>query len=72
MIHNARFRFRMSMASLLGARTGLGHRSNERGANLVEYTLLLVLIVLVCIGAVTLLGEATNEPYSEFGSQLGS
>lgn len=33
-------------------------RGRERGANLVEYALLLALIVVVCIGAVQLFGSS--------------
>lgn len=72
MIHNAVFRLRLAATSVLGEGTGPVDRSSERGANLVEYVLLLALIVLVCIGAVTLLGGATGESYSELSSQLGS
>ncbi len=45
---------------------------NERGASLVEYALMLALIAMVCIGAVTALGNTTTEPYSELSSQLDS
>jgi Flp pilus assembly pilin Flp len=43
-----------------GAEPGGG----ERGAGLVEYALLISLIVLVCIAAVSLLGDATRLYYS--------
>ncbi len=46
-------------------------RSDQRGASLVEYALLLALIAAVCVGAVSLLGGSTSEPYSQLGSQLG-
>ncbi len=46
-------------------------RRGERGAGLVEYTMLLILIVVVCIAAITLLGNSTNSSYSEISSQLG-
>ncbi len=43
----------------------------ERGANLVEYALLLVLIAIVCISAVTMLGQAASRPFSNLsGSGL--
>lgn len=45
-------------------------RRNERGANLVEYALLVGLIAIVCVAAVGLLGSATEDPYSELGSGL--
>ena len=37
------------------------HAPDDRGATLVEYALLFALIVMVCIGAVTLLGSATSD-----------
>lgn len=61
-----------TLIRLWATTTGLDNRDAERGAGLVEYAMLIGLIVLVCIGAVALLGVATNEPYSELGSQLGS
>ena len=43
----------------------------ERGASLVEYALLLVVIAIVCISAVTMLGQATSRPFSNLsGSGL--
>ena len=44
---------------------------DERGAGLVEYALLLVLIVIVCVAAVGVIGQSTSEPYSELGSSIG-
>jgi Flp pilus assembly pilin Flp len=38
------------------------HRTwRERGAGLVEYSLLLALIALVCISAITMLGGSTED-----------
>ena len=42
----------------------------EDGASLVEYTLLVALIALVCIVAVTLLGTTTSHKFSQVGSSL--
>jgi pilus assembly protein Flp/PilA len=42
----------------------------DRGASLVEYALLLALIVVVCIGAVTAFGSATNGSVSRSGSLI--
>lgn len=42
----------------------------ERGASLVEYALLLVLIGILCIGAITLVGDTTNSKLSSSGSRL--
>jgi hypothetical protein len=39
-------------------------RDDDRGASLVEYALLLVLIAVVCVVGVTVLGETTNEGIS--------
>ncbi len=47
------------------------HAGSERGANLIEYALLLVLIALVAIGAVAALGNGTSSRYSNITSQLG-
>jgi pilus assembly protein Flp/PilA len=44
----------------------------DRGASLVEYALLLALIVVVCIGAVTAFGSATDGSISRSGSSLSS
>jgi pilus assembly protein Flp/PilA len=44
----------------------------DRGASLVEYALLLALIVVVCIGAVTAFGSATNASVSRSGSSISN
>lgn len=46
------------------------NRTDERGAGLVEYAMLIGLIVLVCVAAVGLLGGATETPYSEITSGI--
>jgi pilus assembly protein Flp/PilA len=43
---------------------------NERGAALVEYALLLALIALVCIVALTTLGDKTNSRYESITQRL--
>jgi pilus assembly protein Flp/PilA len=43
---------------------------NERGAALVEYALLLALIAVVCIIALTTLGNKANSKFESIGSQL--
>ncbi len=43
---------------------------NERGAALVEYALLLALIAVVCIIALTTLGEKGKEKFESIGQQL--
>lgn len=44
---------------------------DERGASLVEYALLVALIAIVCIAAVTALGESASSKFSEIDSGLG-
>jgi len=44
---------------------------SERGANLVEYVLLLAFIALVVIGIVKLLGDRVGQKYSDASSNLG-
>ena len=38
-------------------------RHEDRGATAVEYALMLALIAVVIVGAVTLLGQSTSEPF---------
>ena len=48
-----------------------GRISEERGATAVEYALMVALIAVVIILAVTFLGEAASEKFSEVGSAVG-
>lgn len=43
---------------------------DERGASLVEYALLVALIAVVCIVAVTVLGQNASTKLSEVGSAI--
>lgn len=43
---------------------------DERGASLVEYALLLALIAVVCIAAITLIGNNASDKLSSSGSTL--
>ena len=43
---------------------------SERGAALVEYALLLALIAVVCIVALTTLGEKGNSKFESISSKL--
>jgi pilus assembly protein Flp/PilA len=43
---------------------------NERAATLVEYALLVALIAVVCVAAVTTLGEAASENFSSISDSL--
>ena len=42
----------------------------DRGASLVEYALLVALIAVVCIVAITFLGDTASEKFSNVGSSL--
>ncbi len=44
--------------------------SDERGAALVEYALLVALIAVVCILAITFLGDRRESKFNEIGSEL--
>lgn len=44
--------------------------TDDRGASLVEYALLIALIALVCVLAVTFLGTTTSDEYNENTSSL--
>jgi len=46
--------------------------ASERGASIVEYSLLIALIAVVCISAVTFLGDQTADSYSQLGRSLGN
>ena len=48
------------------------HISSERGASLVEYALLLALIAVVCIVAVTTLGQTASTKFSTVGASLAN
>ena len=54
------------VASYFRARFG----RTERGASLVEYVLLVSLIAVVCIGAISFLGNSANTQFSDVGSEL--
>ena len=45
---------------------------NETGASLVEYALLLALIAVVCIAAITLIGDKAKSSFSSTGSALST
>ena len=46
--------------------------SDETGASLVEYALLVALIAVVCIAAITLLGNSAATKFSEVGDSIGA
>jgi pilus assembly protein Flp/PilA len=43
---------------------------HERGAAMVEYSLLIALIAVVAIAAITLLGEQVSTEFSEIDSKI--
>ena len=43
---------------------------NKKGAAMVEYALLVALIAVVCIAAVTALGQSASEKFSEIDGNL--
>jgi len=43
----------------------------ERGASMVEYALLLALIAVVCIAAVTLLGQQASDKFGDVSDSVG-
>jgi len=45
---------------------------DERGASLVEYALLVALIAVVCIAAITLLGNNASTKFSQVGGSIGA
>ena len=45
--------------------------SDERGAAMVEYGLLLALIAVIAIAALTLLGGQVSDKYSSISSDVG-
>ena len=53
-------------ATYLRARFG----DDERGASLVEYALLVALIAVVCIVAVTFLGDSADSKFKKIGSSI--
>ena len=54
------------LATWIRARFG----DTERGASLVEYALLVALIAVVCIVAITFLGNSASSKFNTVGSSL--
>ena len=46
------------------------YQSDERGASLVEYALLVALIAVVCIVAISLLGTSAKQKFSDVGNSI--
>lgn len=55
-------------ATWLRARLG----DSERGASLVEYALLVALIAVVCIAAITLLGNNASKKFSSVANSISN
>ena len=45
--------------------------NDEKGASLVEYALLVALIAVVCIAAITLVGNSASTKFSQVGGSIG-
>jgi pilus assembly protein Flp/PilA len=56
----------MSNLRSLFSRLRTRAKSDDRGASLVEYALLVALIAVVCIGAVTYIGQSASTKYSSY------
>lgn len=48
----------------------LRFKGNERGASMVEYALLVVLIAIIAIVAISLVGNEVSEAFSTVGNSL--
>jgi pilus assembly protein Flp/PilA len=44
----------------------------EEGPTAVEYAVMLALIIVVCLGAIGLLGQNANSTFSSVGTSIGS
>ena len=44
----------------------------EYGPTAVEYAVMLALIIVVCIGAITVLGKNANNTFTSVGTTIGS
>lgn len=47
------------------------HAKDDRGASLVEYALLVALIAIVCLAAITLLGDNSSSTLDNTAQSLG-
>ena len=45
-------------------------QESEKGASMLEYALLAALIAVVCIVAITFIGDQANEAFSSVGSAM--
>jgi pilus assembly protein Flp/PilA len=47
-------------------------KSDEEGATMVEYALMVALIAVICIAAVTFLGRQASNTFSRVGSSVAT
>jgi pilus assembly protein Flp/PilA len=47
-------------------------QTQEDGPTAVEYAVMLALIIVVCIGAITILGNNANTTFGSVGTTIGS
>lgn len=47
-------------------------QKEEKGASMLEYALMAALIAVVCIAAVTFLGQEASQTFSRVGSSIAS
>lgn len=50
----------------------LVRRFDDRGANLVEYALLIALVVIACIGALSYFAGGTTDMFADVCEEVGS
>jgi pilus assembly protein Flp/PilA len=48
------------------------HSTDDRGASLVEYALLVALIAIVCIAAITLLGNNASDKFDATANSISN
>jgi pilus assembly protein Flp/PilA len=65
-----RFRSMAAKCRLLCVRLITARATEERGASLVEYALLVALIAVVCVGAISALGASASSKFSNISSSL--
>ena len=46
--------------------------SGDSGATMVEYALMVALIAIVCVAAVTLIGNSANSKFSTVGNSISA
>jgi pilus assembly protein Flp/PilA len=45
--------------------------ASEDGPTAVEYAVMLALIIVICLGAITTIGQNANTTFTEVGNKLG-